>query len=150
MSILTVWTNSDHSVKLAQLSDDPSDGTASDQLAHLATLDAYAGYSCVDPDFTGSVPAGDVSQWRWSDGQIVSTSAVPSSVTPRQVRLVLLAQGLLESVETLIASQDEATQITWKYASEFRRDDPLLNQLAVNLNLTAEQLDEFFIAAASL
>jgi len=75
---------------------------------------------------------------------------VPQSVTPRQVRLVLLEQGLLASVEAMIAQQDEATKISWQYASEFRRNDPLLNQLAVNLNLTPQQIDEFFIAAAAL
>jgi hypothetical protein len=66
------------------------------------------------------------------------------------VRLVLLEQGLLASVEAMIAQQDEATKISWQYASEFRRNDPLLNQLAVNLNLTSQQIDEFFIAAAEL
>lgn len=75
---------------------------------------------------------------------------VPQSVTPRQVRLILLSQGLLQSVEDMIAQQDEATKITWQYASEFRRDDPLLNQLAANLNLTSEQIDQFFISAAQL
>jgi len=75
---------------------------------------------------------------------------VPQSVTPRQVRLVLLEQGLLASVEAMIAQQDEATKISWQYASEFRRNDPLLNQLAINLNLTSQQIDEFFIAAAAL
>lgn len=75
---------------------------------------------------------------------------VPQSVTPRQVRLVLLEQGLLASVEAMIAQQDEATKISWQYASEFRRNDPLLNQLAVNLSLTSQQIDEFFIAAAAL
>lgn len=75
---------------------------------------------------------------------------VPQSVTPRQVRLVLLAQGLLASVEAMIAQQDEATRIAWQYASEFRRDDPLLLSLATSLNLTSQQLDEFFIAAAAL
>jgi hypothetical protein len=79
-----------------------------------------------------------------------AASRVPKSVTPRQVRLVLLAQGLLASVEAMIAQQDEATRITWQYASEFRRDDPLLNQLAVNLNLTSQQIDDFFITAATL
>lgn len=75
---------------------------------------------------------------------------VPASVTPRQVRLVLLSQGLLASVEAMIDQQDEATKISWQYASEFRRDDPLLNQLAVNLNLTSQQIDDFFIEAAVL
>lgn len=75
---------------------------------------------------------------------------VPQSVTPRQVRLVLLAQGLLTSVEAMIAQQDEATRIAWQYASEFRRDDPLLLSLAASLNLTEQQLDDFFIAANTL
>lgn len=75
---------------------------------------------------------------------------VPYSVTPRQVRLLLLQQNLLASVEAMIAQQDEATKITWQYALEFRRDDALLNQLATNLNLSQEQIDQFFITAASL
>lgn len=77
---------------------------------------------------------------------------VPSLITPRQCRLLLLQQGLLSQVEGMIAQQDEATRITWEYALEFRRDDPLLTQLAGNLTppLTNEQLDQFFIAAAQL
>ena len=75
---------------------------------------------------------------------------VPQSVTPRQVRLLLLSQGLLANVEAMIASQDEATKITWQYASEFKRDDPLLNSLAANLGLSSEQIDGFFIAAAAI
>lgn len=75
---------------------------------------------------------------------------VPSFITPRQCRLVLMAQGLLGQVEAMIAAQDEATRITWEYALEFRRDDPLLNQLAVNLGLTDAEIDQFFIAAAEL
>lgn len=132
MPIVTKWTKGS-SILLAQLSDDPQDGTAEEQIAHLATLEPYAGYQCTDANYTGSAPV-----------------EVPRTVTPRQVRLVLLAQGLLASVEAMIAAQDEATQITWKYASEFRRDDPLLNQLAVNLNLTSQQIDEFFVAASAL
>lgn len=76
--------------------------------------------------------------------------SVPTSITPRQVRLLLLQQNLLADVEAMIAQQDEATKITWQYALEFRRDDPLLNQLATNLNLTQEQIDEFFIQASVL
>lgn len=74
----------------------------------------------------------------------------PKSITPRQCRLLLLQQGLLAQVETTIASMDEATRIAWEYALEFQRDDPLLNQLGVNLGLTSEQIDQFFIEAAKL
>lgn len=77
---------------------------------------------------------------------------VPSSITPRQCRLVLEAQGLLDTVEAMIQQQDKPTRIAWEYASEFRRNDPLLLQLAASLTppLTREQLDQFFIAAAQL
>ena len=50
----------------------------------------------------------------------------------------------------MIKAQDRATQITWEFASEFRRDDPLLDKLATNLDLTQPQIDQFFIAAAAL
>lgn len=75
---------------------------------------------------------------------------VPESVTPRQVRLLLLSQGLLDQVEAMIAQQDQATKITWEFASEFRRDNSLLLALAQNLGLTQGQIDEFFIAAAAI
>ena len=150
MSIVTVWTDPASNVVLHQLSDDPADGTSQEQIAHLATLSFLDGWSCVDPDFTGSVPAADASEWRWSDGQIVAVPKVPASVTPRQVRLLLLSQNLLSQVEAIIAASDEPTKITWQYASEFRRDDPLLAALSQQLGLTSEQVDQFFIAASQL
>lgn len=150
MTVVTVWTNKNHEIRLAQLSDEPEDGTAAEQIAYMATISAYEGYSCVDSDFTGTVPDTDPSLWRWSDGQVVAVPPVPESVTPRQVRLLLLSQGLLDEVEAMIAQQDKATQITWQFALEFKRNDPLLEALAANLGLTNEQIDQFFIAAAAL
>lgn len=151
MSILTVWHNaSTNAVQLVQLSDDPVDGTAQEQIAYLGTLDVYAGYTCVSEDYSGSVPETDASLWRWDGSQITAIVPVPASVTPRQVRLLLLSQNLLSQVEAIIAGSDQATQITWQYASEFRRDDPLLAALATQLGLSSEQIDQFFISAAAL
>lgn len=150
MSIVTVWTNPSNEVKLQQLSDDPADGSAQDQIDHLGALPFLDGWSCVDPDFTGSVPDADPSLWRWSDGQIVAAPTVPATVTPRQVRLLLLSQNLLPQVEAMIASSTEDVRITWEYATEFKRNDPLLGQLAGELGLSSEQVDQFFIAAAAL
>ena len=89
---------------------------------------------------------------QWTQTWTVVPADVPPSITPRQCRLLLLQQGLLSQVEVVIAQQDEATKITWEYALEFRRDDPLLTQLAISLTppLTPEQIDHFFIAAAQL
>lgn len=75
---------------------------------------------------------------------------VPSSITPRQCRLILLQQGLLASVEAMILEQGEAARVTWEYALEFQRTDPLLNRLAAALSFTDEQIDQFFIAAAQI
>jgi len=77
-------------------------------------------------------------------------AVVPSRITPRQVRLLLLQQGKLAEVEAMIAGQPEAVRITWEYALEFNRADPLLAQLAGQLGITGEQLDQFFIEAARL
>lgn len=102
-----------------------------------------------------------VDQWTARHDELMSAIAaeatqtsnpIPISVTPRQVRLLLLSQNLLADVEAMIALQDEATRITWEYAQEFRRDDPLLLTMAANLTppLTSEQIDQFFVAAAQL
>lgn len=80
----------------------------------------------------------------------VAPPSVPYSITPRQVRLLLLQKGMLADVTAIIAQQDEATRITWEYALEYLRSDPLLNQLASNLGLSEEQIDQFFIEAALL
>lgn len=100
---------------------------------------------------------GEITFVPWTPEQIAAYEAaqnapptVPTSITPRQCRLILSQQGMLASVEQTIAGMDEATRITWEYALEFRRDDPLLNQLGVNLGLTNDQIDAFFIAAAQL
>ena len=145
---ITVWQNGDK-VAIHQLSDDPADGTADEQIAYLGTLDTFAGFTCVSQDYSGPVPS-DSSIWGWSGTQITAAPEIPQSVTPRQVRIILLQQGLLDQVEAMIKTQDRATQITWEFASEFRRDNPLLAGLAANLGLTQQQIDQFFIAAAAL
>lgn len=76
--------------------------------------------------------------------------AVPRTITPRQCRIMLAQQGLLSQVESAIAQMDEATKITWEYAIEFRRDDHLLAAMATSLDLTDEQVDQMFIAAAAI
>lgn len=78
--------------------------------------------------------------------------SVPKVVSARQVRLLLLNQGLLDDVEAIIAQQDRATQIAWEYATEFNREESLLNTLAQQppLSFDEAQLDQFFMAAAAL
>ncbi|CAB5155869.1 hypothetical protein UFOVP149_34 [uncultured Caudovirales phage] len=148
---LTVWHNSStHEIILAQLSVHPEDGSDQEQIDHLATLYPYEGYTCVSSDYRGSVPEVDVDLWHWEDGRITATVPVPEIITPRQARLMLLKMNMLATVNQMMSTQDEATKIAWEYATEFRRDNPLLAALAKNIGMTDASLDQFFIGASTL
>ena len=71
-------------------------------------------------------------------------------VTPRQLKLVLHTAGLLDGIEQFVATKDKAVQISWEYATEFLRSDPLINQMAPLVGLTAEQVDDLFTQAAAI
>lgn len=75
---------------------------------------------------------------------------IPTSLTPRQLRLILNAYGLLDQVEALVATQDKAIQLAWEYATTFLRDDQLLNTMAQHLGITQEQIDTMFIEGATI
>lgn len=99
---------------------------------------------------------GETRRIDWTAERIAAFEAeeakvrVPKSITPRQCRLILLQQGLLSEVEAMIQQSTDDVRITWEYALEFRRDDPLLIQLGTNLGLSSHQIDQFFIAASQI
>lgn len=80
------------------------------------------------------------------------TVDVPESITMRQCRLSLLDLKLLPLVEQAINSlpspQKEQAQIEWEYASEVRRDNPLIGQLMQALGMGETELDNLFIEGA--
>lgn len=90
-------------------------------------------------------PVNNVQQWELVAVPVV----VPQSITARQTRLVLLSLGLLDDVDALVAA-DRAYQITWEYATEIERNNPILIALATQLNMTDVQIDNLFIAGAKL
>jgi len=73
-----------------------------------------------------------------------------TSVTMRQCRLVLLQQGLLETVNSNVSSLSEAAQIEWEYAAIVARISPLVEALGTPLNLNEVELDDLFKLAATL
>ncbi len=80
--------------------------------------------------------------------------SVPVAVSMRQARLALLQAGHLQGVEAAISGlpspQKEAARIEWEYATEVRRDSPLLAMLADSLELESAELDALFLAGAAL
>lgn len=82
---------------------------------------------------------------------LVSANVPPyAPVTPRQARLALSAAGLLDTVNAAITQAGGATLITWEYATQIRRDDPLITQLGATLGLTTAQIDALFTQAYGL
>lgn len=75
--------------------------------------------------------------------------SVPHSVSPRQARLALRAAGLLDAAETAIAAAGEDALISWEYATEFVRTEPLIEAMRVALGLTVAQIDDLFRDAAT-
>lgn len=78
-------------------------------------------------------------------------ATVPKTITMRQIRLVLIQSGLLDTVNNAIAnSTDEVMKVEWEYSDEVKRDWESLNTMATALGLTEKQLDDLFILAGSL
>lgn len=87
---------------------------------------------------------------------VPAASLVPGEVTMRQAQLAMLAftfadgSILLDKVNTLIAQQSRASQVTWNASSTVQRGNPLIAALQPALGLTDAQIDQLFITAAGL
>lgn len=77
-------------------------------------------------------------------GSQFSSSGVPLVVSMRQARLALAQVGKLAAVDAAVAAADQATQISWEYATEVRRLDPVMCALARVLGMTDGDLDNLF------
>lgn len=74
---------------------------------------------------------------------------VPQSITPRQIRLWLVGAGI--SLDAILSKiPNESARIEWEYATEVRRDHPLVEQLRIALELTSGQVDDAFRVASTL
>lgn len=74
---------------------------------------------------------------------------VPELVSMRKARRALLAAGLLDDVETAIAAASREVQIDWEFATEVRRDYPILREIQSAQGLTDAQVDDLFRLAAT-
>jgi len=78
-----------------------------------------------------------------------------AAVTPRQFRLAMLAAGvdladIEQAIAALPAEQRQAARVEWEFASEIRRDHPLVAQLAAALDKTDAEIDQVFLVAAGM
>lgn len=106
------------------------------------------------PLFWVDCPEDITTEWTYDDSgfqePVVPAPVIPSVVSMRQARLALLQQDLLSTVDEAIAAGSEADKITWEYATEVNRNEALLQNMAVALGLSEEDLDNLFALASSL
>lgn len=102
--------------------------------------------------YTGQVEEG----WLW-DGSTFTAPVmpepeivIPSSISMRQCRLQLLADGLLDTVNNQVSAMDQASQISWEYATDVNRSDPLTGAMQIILGLNDAQMDAMFLSASRL
>ena len=80
----------------------------------------------------------------------------PSSISPRQARLWLVARGVtLASIDETIGSitddvTRESVRVEWEYGLEVQRSSPWLSALGAALGLDDDALDQAFREAATL
>lgn len=79
---------------------------------------------------------------------------VPRSVSMRQARLAMLRAGILDDVESALATMEgeegRAARIDWEFAQDVRRDWHLVGALGSQLGMTADQIDDLFVYAGSI
>jgi hypothetical protein len=71
---------------------------------------------------------------------------IPTSLTRRQAKLILLHYGLLDGVEGIVTTLPRAAQIEYADALYFERSNPLIQMVAQAASMTDAQVDEMFIA----
>lgn len=93
--------------------------------------------------------------WLYSNNQFSAPSPKLPSISPRQVRLALVLSGIsLETIESAIDSLSEPektlARISWEYAVEYERENPIVNSLGLMLGFTSNQIDELWAVASTL
>jgi hypothetical protein len=69
-------------------------------------------------------------------------------LTPLQLRQGLLAAGMLDDVEALIAAGPVDLRLAYQHASAFERSHPMIAALAAQIGLSDAAVDHLFRAAA--
>ena len=77
---------------------------------------------------------------------------VPQVISKYQGIAQLHIAGLLPSVKAIMADEatDPLTVIAWDNVQEFRRESPMIAEIAGALGITDEQLDQMFTDAAKI
>lgn len=96
---------------------------------------------------------GESAVWDGSAWEVVTPQPAPelfAALTPWQVRQVLTQSGKRQAVEDMINAGSLELQDAWRYASEFKRDNPFLVQMAAAMGMSDAEVDDMFRLGATL
>ena len=125
---------------------DPSYDYATQTLEYRAYAD-LANYKWVQESYVRNLTQQEIDQRK---------PKLPDTCTPRQLRIALIQSGIsLVTIENQIDSisdsvQREIARAEWEYALEIKKEHPLVDMIAANLNLTEKQVDDIFVLAVTL
>lgn len=71
--------------------------------------------------------------------EIYDEKGVPRKISVRQAKLALLNAGLLDDIEAMIEKSEKSVQISWEYATEFERNNPLILSLGALMKMSEER-----------
>lgn len=76
--------------------------------------------------------------------------ACPFEISQLQGKLKLSTMGLYDTVEGIVKQAGLPTKIYWQTAATWRRTNPIIADLAGQLGMSEEEIDDFFIQAAKI
>lgn len=87
-------------------------------------------------DVPGVLEVLSEAEWELARIQEIDRKYNPlNMLTAKQIRLVLLKNGLLDSALSVIQSLPENLKIEWEFGTEVYQNSELINQIATQLNL---------------
>jgi hypothetical protein len=120
-------------------------------IENIIVLDTPADYTPPDGFELVEISEGGIG-WGYIGGVVTQpvpiAIIIPTSITMRQCRLQLLADGVYETVNSAVASMGQAAGIEWEYAMDVDRTNPLVPSMQQLLGWTDARVDQFYTEAA--
>lgn len=82
--------------------------------------------------------------------EAVRFESIPKSVLMPAARIAMLRAGVLNDVDTLVASLGAEALVWWQTSVYIRRDFPLVEVVRVEMQWTNEYVDDLFINAKTI